>query len=181
MTVFISGGAKNGKSDFAQELAVRMADGGTRYYIATMIPMDDEDHRRIQKHLDSRAGMGFETIECGRNILTVLQQANPQASFLLDSATALLMNEIFPPEKNYEMDVPAAMRCAEDLAAFVRAVDHAVIVSDAIYTDAAVYDESTETYRRCLAHIDRVLARECDVVVEFVSGSPIVYKGELLP
>ena len=72
MTILITGGAKNGKSDFAQDLAVSLAGGAVHYYLATMIPCDAEDHYRIKKHLESRAGLGFETIECGRNILSCL-------------------------------------------------------------------------------------------------------------
>ena len=40
MTVFVSGGAKNGKSSFAQNLAVKLAKDGRHYYVATMIPSD---------------------------------------------------------------------------------------------------------------------------------------------
>ena len=49
MNIFISGGCKNGKSLHAQELAKEMADVQhvPLYYIATMIPKDDEDHNRI--------------------------------------------------------------------------------------------------------------------------------------
>ena len=36
MTIFLSGGAKNGKSSLAQDLAVRLADGGPRFYVATI-------------------------------------------------------------------------------------------------------------------------------------------------
>ena len=39
MTVFISGGAKCGKSTIAQNLTVALSKGGKHYYIATMIPM----------------------------------------------------------------------------------------------------------------------------------------------
>lgn len=179
MTVLITGGARNGKSDYAQKLAVELARGGKHYYIATMIPVDGEDRRRIQKHLDSRAGMGFETLECGRQILSCLETVELSATFLLDSTTALLMNEIFPPEKNYALDLQAAVRCGEELVEFVRRVGNAVIVSDAIYMDAACYDESTEAYRKYLAWIDRILARECDVVLEFLAGYPVVHKGVL--
>ena len=35
MTFFISGGAKNGKSTLAQDLAVSLAAGGCHYYVAT--------------------------------------------------------------------------------------------------------------------------------------------------
>lgn len=179
MTVFISGGAKNGKSDFAQNLAVKLANGGTHYYVATMIPCDEEDHKRIKKHLESREGLGYETIECGRDILSCLKTADKNGTFLLDSATALLMNEIFPDPIGSEMDIDAAYRCAVDLKTFVNSVGNAVIVSDAIYADVARYDEVTETYRKCLAHIDCTLAKACDTVIEVVAGNLIIHKGDL--
>ena len=72
MTIFVSGGAKSGKSSLAQDLTVALSNGGTHYYVATMIPVDDEDRERIRLHLLDRAGMGFETMECGRNILSCL-------------------------------------------------------------------------------------------------------------
>ena len=70
MNVFISGGAKNGKSSYAQDLAVQMAKEKKcpLYYVATMIPHDDEDRARIERHRRDRNGMGFRTIECGRDI-----------------------------------------------------------------------------------------------------------------
>lgn len=180
MTIFISGGAKNGKSSLAQDLAVALSKGGKHYYIATMIPVDEEDHERIRRHIADRDGMDFVTIECGTNILSCLEKADKKGTFLLDSATALLMNELFPASRNYEMDVEAANRCAEDLAAFARTVSNAVIVGDYIYSDANRYDEITETYRKCLANIDRKLAQACDTVLEVSAGQIIVHKGELL-
>jgi len=48
MTVFISGGAKCGKSSFAQNLTVALAGNGKRYYVATMIPTGEEDYARIR-------------------------------------------------------------------------------------------------------------------------------------
>lgn len=179
MTVFISGGAKNGKSSLAQNLAVSLSKGGKRYYIATMIPVDEEDRERIRRHIADRDGLGFETIECGKNILSCLDRADPDGTFLLDSVTALLMNELFPVEKNYEMDPDAASRCGRDLRTFVKSVRNAVIVSDYIYSDAVRYDAATETYRKCLADIDRVLAEACGTVVEVSGGQVICHKGEL--
>ena len=179
MIVFITGGAKNGKSSYAQRLAVRLAQGGPRYYIATMIPVDEEDQERIRRHIADRDGLGFETVECGRDILSCLPQVDPSGSFLLDSTTALLMNELFPSEKNYEMDLQSAARCLEELTAFARTVRNAVIVSDYLYSDAIRYDESTEVYRRCLADIDRALAGVCDTVVEVSAGQVILHKGEV--
>ena len=103
MRVLISGGSKSGKSLFAQELTLRLANGGRRYYVATMIPADDEDRTRIRRHLAEREGMGFETIECGRELLACLQTADRNAAFLLDSTTALLMNALFPNPASCDM------------------------------------------------------------------------------
>ena len=180
MIYFITGGAKNGKSTLAQDLAVAMARGNTHYYIATMIPADEEDDQRIARHIADRAGLGFETVECGRNILSCLSRVDPSATFLLDSATALLLNELFPDPTSCEMDVEAARRCAEDLVTFAKSVQNIVIVSDYIYSDAERYDGVTEVYRKCLADIDRNLAAVSDTVLEVSGGNVYVHKGDLL-
>lgn len=174
MTVFISGGAKNGKSTLAQNLAVAL--GGKRYYVATMISTGEEDDERIRRHLADRDGLGFETVECSKNVMSV---ADPEGTFLVDSVTALIQNSLFPVEKNYEMDLAAAERCADELVEFAATVRHAVFVSDYIYADAERYSESTELYRKCLAAIDRRLAAVCDAVVEVSAGQLIVHKGEM--
>ena len=179
MTYFISGGAKNGKSTLAQDLTVALAKGGRLYYVATMISTGSEDDDRIRRHIADRDGMGFETVECFHNILDCLQTADKNGVFLVDSVTALIQNSLFPIEKNYEMDLEAANRCAEELVEFAHTVRQAVFVSDYIYSDAEQYSESTEMYRKCLASIDRRLAKTCDTVIEVSAGQPIIHKGDL--
>ena len=179
MTFFISGGAKNGKSTLAQDLTVTLAKGGKHYYVATMISTGAEDDERIRRHIADRAGMGFETVECFKNIMDCLNTADKDGVFLVDSVTALIQNALFPVEKNYEMDIDAANRCADELVAFAKTVRHVVFVSDYIYSDAERYSESTEAYRKCLADIDRLLAAVCDTVIEVSAGQPIIHKGDL--
>ena len=176
MTIFISGGAKNGKSSFAQKIAVALAKGGKHYYVATMVPTDEEDNERIRRHIADREGMGFETVEGSKNLMEI---ADMDGTFLVDSATALLQNALFPAENHYKMDLDAARQCTDNLIEFAKTVRHAVIVSDYIYSDAERYSESTEVYRKCLARIDRRLAAVCDTVVEVSAGQIIVHKGEL--
>ena len=179
MTYFISGGAKNGKSTLAQDLSVALAKGGRHYYVATMISTGAEDDDRIRRHIADRDGMGFETVECFRNILDCLQTTDKEGVFMVDSVTALIQNSLFPIEKNYEMDLEAANRCADELVAFAHTVRHAVFVSDYIYSDAERYSESTESYRKALADIDRRLAKICDTVVEVSAGQYFLHKGVL--
>ena len=179
MTVFISGGAKNGKSTLAQNLTVSLAKGGKHYYVATMISTGPEDDARIRRHIADRDGLGFETVECFRNIMDCLKTADRDGAFLVDSVTALLQNSLFPAEKNYALDLDAAKRCGDELVEFAETVRNVVFVSDYIYSDAEVFSETTESYRRTLADIDRRLAQICDTVVEVSAGAYIVHKGEL--
>ena len=179
MTYFISGGAKCGKSSLAQDLTVALSKGGKHYYVATMISSGAEDDDRIRRHIADRDGMGFETVECFRNIMDCLNAADKDGVFLVDSVSSLIQNSLFPIEKNYEMDLEAASRCADELVQFASTVRHAVFVSDYIYSDAERYSESTEMYRKCLASIDCRLAKVCDTVIEVSAGQPIIYKGDL--
>ena len=179
MTVFVSGGAKTGKSSLAQDLAVTLSKGGKHYYVATMIPTGEEDYERIRRHIADRDGMGFQTVECSHNIMSCLETADKEGVFLVDNVTSLIQNTLFPAEKNYEMDLEAANRCVDELMEFAGMVPHAVFVSDYIYSDSERYSESTEMYRKCLADIDRRLAAICDTVIEVSAGQLTIHKGDL--
>ena len=182
MNVLISGGAKNGKSYYAQQTAKDLAAGGPLYYIATMIPRDEEDRSRIARHLKERDGWGFTTIEQGKSIKSLIgrEDVDLAGSFLLDSVTAVLENEMFPvamKDGRTEFlgeDRSAPERVSAELVAFAEAVGKeggsVVFVSDGIYGDACGYSESTERYRKALAEADRALAQVCDKVTEVTCG-----------
>ena len=176
MNVFISGGAKNGKSTYAQTLAYDMAKEQKcpLYYVATMIPHDDEDRARIDRHRRDRAGMGFKTIECGNDIERELE--GKDGVFLVDSLTALLSNEMFRADGT--VDAEASIRISESLRRLLKTHRNMIFVSDNIYGDGIKYDEYTDAYIRGLAIIDRAVAKECDRVIEMFAGFPIDYKEE---
>ena len=180
MTFFISGGAKNGKSALAQNLAVGLANGGKRYYIATMIPTDSEDYDRIKRHIADRDGLDFKTVECFKNINDCLAVCDKNATFLLDSVTAMLQNAMFDASNNYEPDLSAAKRCGDEMVSFARTVKNVIFVSDCIYSDCERYSKTTEQYREALADIDKKLAAVCDSVIEVSGGIYTVHKGELI-
>ncbi len=177
MTVFISGGCKNGKSMFAQRVAVKLADGGKLYYVATMIPYDEEDRARVRRHVSEREGWGFETIECGLDILNVLETADENSTLLMDSVTALLLNEMFHGDFTKTGDKSAGEKCARELTELMRRVKNIVFVSDFLYSDAAIYDEFTDTYMQALAHVDSTIAKEADTVVEICAAGRYYHKG----
>lgn len=179
MTVFISGGAKNGKSTYAQRLALALANGGRLYYVATMIPHDEEDCQRIRRHIADRDGMGFETLEVGRDICSCLEKADVNATFLIDSLTALLLNEMYSSHGG-EADVAAPGRVADGLKRFVKSVKNTVMVSDYIYSDAVRCDTFTEAYRKALAFVDSAAVSVSNQVVEMCCGNAVYHKGSAL-
>ena len=174
MRIFISGGCKNGKSYYAQHLAkVQCADD--LYYIATMKSTDSEDDERIKRHRRERDGWGFETIEQPVDINKILDKCNHNGSFLLDSITALLANEMF--SSNGKINYEAAEKISNELLQITNAITNLVIVSDYIYSDALIYNTLTEKYRESLAQIDCIMAKNCDVVLEIAYTNVIIHKG----
>jgi adenosylcobinamide kinase/adenosylcobinamide-phosphate guanylyltransferase len=187
MRIFISGGCKSGKSFFAQHYAKRLAmaqkiaDNRNRlYYIATMKPVDKEDDDRILRHRREREGWDFTTIEQPFNIERILDKCDHNGSFLLDSLTALLANEMFPPSDTPESRINgyAADKITNALLQITNNINNIVIVSDYIYGDALLYDTVTEKYRKSLAEIDIAAAANCDIVLEAAFTNVIVHKGK---
>lgn len=179
MTVLVVGGSKSGKSAFAQNLAVELSGEGKRYYVATMIPSDGEDRERICRHVADRAGLGFETLEQGRNLTTCLSRADCRGAFLLDSVTALLMNEMYPDPATWKMDPGAGARTVENLREFAGRIRNGVFVADDLGGDPMIYDPETEAFRRELSQCQRALAALCDTVVEVSGGCAVVWKGAI--
>jgi len=175
MKIFISGGCKNGKSYYAQGLAKQMQSGQPLYYVATMNATDREDDKRIVRHRAERHGWGFTTVEQWQNIENILQICDPRGTFLLDSLTALLANEMFTPDGKIHAN--AHEKIAAGLTELLSQINNIVIVSDYIYSDAIAYDLLTEQYRKSLAALDRLAASQCDTVLEVCHTQVITHKG----
>lgn len=174
MKMLITGGCKNGKSLYAQKLINKLADRSPKYYIATMQPSDNEDIARIKNHQLERDGWGFITVEQPKDIIEVIEKCEKNSSALLDSTTALLMNEMFASTDVFKH---AYRKISKELTTVCSHFSNLVVVSDYIHSDAINYGELTEQYRFGLAKIDRHLARELDVVCEVSFGNLIFHKG----
>lgn len=178
MTVMISGGSKSGKSSHAERIAHALSQPGEElYYIATMEPRDGEDRARIRKHIQSRSGRPFQTVEQPRDLLGVLKKAPKTGTYLLDSLTALLANEMFLKEG---VNADAHLKITQELLTLMDSVENLVVVSDQIYSDSGRYDSFTEEYRKALAYMDRACAAKANVVLESVAGNLVIHKGREL-
>ena len=71
MIILLTGGSGCGKSTWAEKLIADMP-GDKRVYIATMQVYDGESVRRVARHRAQRAGLGFVTVECEKDLASAL-------------------------------------------------------------------------------------------------------------
>ncbi len=173
MTYLLSGGSKSGKSMLAQNIAKSLP--APHYYLATLRPTDAEDRAIVSRHLKERDGWGFETIECESGILSALDLAPQNGTFLLDSVTALLANEMFRPDGS--VDALAGERVADELVRFASRAENAVFVADFVFSDGRDYGALTEAYREALGLVGVRLAAVCEHAAELAASIPVWYKG----
>ena len=152
---------------------------------ACLALMPDSDLDTVRELLDQTtaasdlcARKGNPTFADVADVSASLERADREGTFLLDSVTALLLNELYPDPTTWKLDADAPDRCQKGLETLCNQVQNIVLVSDYIYSDAAKYDEETEVYRRGLARLDRFLAGIADAVIEVSAGSHIFHKGE---
>ena len=140
-----------------------------------MRSVDPEDDRRIARHRQERMGWGFTTVEQSCDIKNIMQTCDPKGSFLLDSLTALLANEMFLPGNS--VNEHAANKIIDELSFVLNSIENIVVVSDYIYSDAICYHPITENYRKSLAAIDKVTAEISEIVLEVSYTNVVVHKG----
>ena len=132
MVVFILGGVKGGKSMFAQFFAKHISLEAPLYYIATMIPYDSEDNKRIERHKHDREGWGFITIEEHYSINNAIDQIPKGSTIMIDSITAYVQNNMFDESRLY----PGIDELVRDIHTIENDDYNFVIVSDYIFSDA---------------------------------------------
>lgn len=173
MTALIYGGAASGKSEYAEALAVKLCQGNSLVYLATMEAGEDpEIQARIVRHRRQRAGKGFLTVECPRNLTKV--ELPPDSTVLLEDLGNLAANALFPPSS---LPVQDMQGLAGDLLSLSSCVQHLVVVSNDLTRDAVRYAPETFNYVSLLERLHQTLAARCDQVVEVVCGLPVIWKG----
>ncbi|MCK9493910.1 MAG: bifunctional adenosylcobinamide kinase/adenosylcobinamide-phosphate guanylyltransferase [Dehalococcoidia bacterium] len=94
---FVTGGARSGKSTFAEHLAARAhdaAEGGSPVvYLATMQAGDDELRDRIARH-QSRRPEGWTTVEEPLALAQALAATPPDACVLIDCLSLWVTNRL---------------------------------------------------------------------------------------
>lgn len=175
MITLVVGGAKSGKSMFAQNLAKALENkNGKLYYVATMNPYDLEDIKRIENHLKEREGYGFNTIEETLDMKKVAKVLSKEDTILIDSITSLVTNSMF---KGKDFIKEVNKEIVDGVLEIIKSVNNVVLVSDYLFSDSIQYDCYTESFRKEIGIINRKLAEIADNVVECSYGNIIYHKS----
>lgn len=172
MLMMVTGGSASGKSEYAEQIAVRL-DAGERIYLATMRSFDAECEARIAKHRAARAGRGFVTVE--RYTGLAEEKIPAGAVVLLECLSNIVANELFDETGAGENAVQAVLSGIDSLC---RQAAHLIVVTNEVFSDGEGYDPVTLHYIDLLGEINRKLAARADRVVEVVYSIPVVLKGE---
>ena len=166
MMILISGGNGSGKSLFAEKLAAT-ADL-PRYYIATMVPQNEENDRRIEKHRRQRAGLDFTTLELPCHVGQA--QVPADSLVLLEDASNLLANLVFTENGTGD-------EALEEILALRDRCRYLLVVTIS-GLDESAYDGETAAYIRAMSRLNEQLLDLSDAAVELVDGIPVIRKGD---
>lgn len=174
MMTVIMGGSGSGKSAYAEEYLVRLARGSKKYYLATMQVFDKEEQAKIERHRRLRAGKEFVTIEQPTDIQKALERMEKQ-TVLLECMSNLVANEMFSGEVPKRAEEVSA-KIVQEIDLLRKGLKHLVIVTNNVFEDGNVYDETTMEYIQALGSINERLAAMADTVIEVVVGIPLTIK-----
>jgi adenosylcobinamide kinase/adenosylcobinamide-phosphate guanylyltransferase len=185
----ILGGARSGKSSFAEQRAKELG-GNSVLYVATSETKDDEMLGRVAKHRAARPSV-WQTLESPRRVAQVLREEKSTAKVvLLDCLTFLVANHLMDAAapKGDPFDNPSAdpfdpqieanvVAEVEALVTYVQELDvELLVVSNEVGLGVVPPYELGRAYRDILGRANQILARHADEVQLLVAGIPMKVK-----
>ena len=168
---FVVGGARSGKSGFAERLIT--GSRRRRHYIATAQAWDDEMRARIDRHRLDR-GAGWTTVEAPLDLGAALADCPPDAAVLVDCATLWLSNHLLA---DHDLEAEAALL----LTALAACPAPVVVVSNEVGWGIVPENALARAFRDAQGRLNQRLAAQSDLAVGVMAGLPVVLKGSLPP
>lgn len=181
--ILITGGARSGKSEFAEQLAEQLVgENAPRLslaYIATAQIFDEEMKQRVKLHQARRSGCWL-TAEAPFNAhLTVLEVAQRCDVILFDCLTLYLSNLLLAPDAptNDEQHLSEVLCQIDLLISACRAGNKPVIiVTNEVGMGIVPENALARKYRDWAGWVNQRVAQAADQVYFVVSGIPIEIK-----
>ena len=177
MSLLVLGGARSGKSGYAQALAE--ASGLDPVFIATAQAFDDEMAERIRLHVVARergdGGRRWRTVEAPFDLAgTLAGEAAPGRIVLVDCLTLWLSNLLLRGD-----DVAAA---TADLAALLPVLaGPAILVSNEVGSGVVPASALGRRFRDAQGRLNQAMAAACRAAVLVVAGLPLQIKPRAEP
>ena len=174
-TIFITGGARSGKSGFAEKLAGSV--GEQLCYLATAQMLDGEMEERIRRH-QKRRGTGWRTVEEPIHLSQALARCDGQyQAILVDCITLWLSNLFFKYEESGE-DIEASIledvqRLKTTLHGMVTPV---ILVSNEVGMGIVPDNALARLFRDIAGKVNQTLAVNANEAHVVISGIPLKLK-----
>ena len=164
----VLGGARSGKSTFAESLARER--GGQPVYLATAEFVDDEMRRRIEAHR-ARRGETWRTVEAPIELARAIERHSaPRVCLLVECLTVWLGNLV-----HHGRDVDAATEALlESLAA---APGPLVLVANEVGLGVVPDNAMARAFRDHAGRLNQAVARTAGSVYFVAAGIPVAIKG----
>lgn len=172
-TVLVLGGARSGKSTFAEEWAKRR--GEPVVFVATAEALDDEMRERIARHRADRPS-NWQTLEAPRDFVGAISHL-PELPrvILLDCLTLWVTNELLADEADLERRVLCQLDMLTEWAR-LHEVD-LILVSNEVGLGIVPDNALSRTFRDVLGRVNAWAAASADKVYLMVAGLPIELKA----
>jgi alpha-ribazole phosphatase len=184
--ILVLGGARSGKSDFAQQMVEDISDSehsprSAVLFVATAEARDPEMERRIAVHRRARPSH-WQTVEAPRHAGEAILDAAAKreyAAVLVDCVTLLTSNLLMEAEDPFDEEVEAALVAeVEDLVACAKQLGApVVVVSNEVGLGLVPPSALGRAYRDLLGRANQALADAADEVILLVAGIPTTIKG----
>jgi adenosylcobinamide kinase/adenosylcobinamide-phosphate guanylyltransferase len=167
---FITGGARSGKSAYAEDLAKDLA--GKRAYLATAQALDAEMVARIEHHR-KRRGSSWDTFEEPLAIEELVRKLKGRYQvLLLDCLTLWLSNVMARTDR--DEDIHARIR---DLSGSLREFEGAaIVVSNEVGLGIVPDNPLARRFRDLAGLLNQEVARTSDVAYFLAAGIPMKIK-----
>jgi len=182
-TILLIGGARSGKSSYAEGLARQI--GGEVLFVATAEARDDEMHRRIQVHKKSRPSH-WHTLEAPCKVGSCIAGEDRKYNVVVLDCVTLLVNNILcqhmaisgedVDEKAVEADVKTEVSAIIDCMKQSQATY--ILVTNEVGEGIIPLGASTRIYRDVLGRANQMLAKVVDEVYLMVAGIPLKVKWQ---
>ena len=187
--IFILGGARSGKSDYALELACQLAGDDPILFIATAQAGDDEMAEHITRHRTERPAH-WQTLEAPLDVGRLWREhqlsnaPHPAARVaVLDCLTLLIANLLFAEGSDPENEAESAIQQRVDneldnlLAAQTSLNRTLILVSNEVGLGIVPAGRISRVYRDVLGRANRRLAGTADHAYFLLAGIPLDLKS----